>query len=323
MIDFTDCPLNPYRIYGGISGKKIGITYQGKPYMLKLESENLFPSRAVSEYIGCHVMQSLGILAQETLLGVYRKDGKTYRVVACEDLEQDGYVLRPFSAIQNTCIEASSLDGARNRLLRLIMAIEEQSLIEPDKVKEFYWNQFIGDALIANPSRHSENWGFLINEQLKESKICPVYSCASSLYSGATEEEIKKMLSYEEELNYCTYVSAYSAMRGGEKKINYFYFLFGGFNFDCTDALLRIVPRIDMVQIDSVIDGIDMLSDSQKRFYKLILRNRKGKILDYAYRQNFKTRKENQKEDETAGEEEFDPFSNEESRARFGIEAGF
>ena len=74
MADFTDCPVNPYQTYGGLNGKKIGIVYQNKLYMLKLESEEereeYDTSRIISEYIGCHVMQSLGIPAQETILGV-------------------------------------------------------------------------------------------------------------------------------------------------------------------------------------------------------------------------------------------------------------
>ena len=32
MIDFTDCPVDHYRAYGGVNGRKINITYQGHSY---------------------------------------------------------------------------------------------------------------------------------------------------------------------------------------------------------------------------------------------------------------------------------------------------
>ena len=302
MVDFTDCPMNPYQTYGGLNGKKIGIVYQNKPYMLKLESEEAREeydtSRIISEYIGCHVMQTLGIPAQDTILGVYRRNGKEYRAVACEDLEQDGYKLRPFSTILNACLEASSLGGDRHRLIRLLRAIDEQSLIDPAKVKEFYWNQFIGDALIANPSRNLENWGFLVNEETQHAKISPVYSCGASLYPQLKQEDAKKIFSSEVEFNHFVF-SSRSAMKGVHRKINYLYFLSFGLNADCTAALFRIAPRVDMAKIEAIIDGIDCLSDMQKRFYKTVIRARKERILDFSAHELHNAQAEVEKEDKT------------------------
>ena len=42
MIDFTNCPVNRFRAYGGANGNKINITYQGHSYMLKFPPK---PSR--------------------------------------------------------------------------------------------------------------------------------------------------------------------------------------------------------------------------------------------------------------------------------------
>ena len=35
MIDFTGCPVNRFRAYGGANGNKINIIYEGHSYMLK------------------------------------------------------------------------------------------------------------------------------------------------------------------------------------------------------------------------------------------------------------------------------------------------
>ena len=97
MIDFTNCPVNRFRAYGGANGNKINITYQGHSYMLKFPPK---PSRnrdmsysngCISEYVACHIFEMLGFRTQETLLGNYTDSrGKTKLVVACRDFTEDG-----------------------------------------------------------------------------------------------------------------------------------------------------------------------------------------------------------------------------------------
>ena len=36
MIDFTNCPVNRFRAYGGANGNKINITYQGHELQQRL-----------------------------------------------------------------------------------------------------------------------------------------------------------------------------------------------------------------------------------------------------------------------------------------------
>ncbi|TCU66892.1 hypothetical protein EV204_1132 [Tissierella praeacuta] len=44
-------------------------------------------------------------------------------------------------------------------------AIDEQFLVEPQKLKDFFWDMFIADAFLGNFDRHNGNWGILIDEQ--------------------------------------------------------------------------------------------------------------------------------------------------------------
>lgn len=111
MIDFTNCPVNRFRAYGGANGNKINITYQGHSYMLKFPPK---PSRnrdmsysngCISEYIACHIFEMLGFRTQETLLGNYTDSrSKTKLVVACRDFTEDGKRLIEFAHLKNTCI---------------------------------------------------------------------------------------------------------------------------------------------------------------------------------------------------------------------------
>ena len=77
MIDFTDCK-ELISTYGG-SEKKKRIIYKNKIYLLKFPdpirdvgNTLSYMNNQFSEYIGCHIMESLGISAQKTIIGIYK-----------------------------------------------------------------------------------------------------------------------------------------------------------------------------------------------------------------------------------------------------------
>lgn len=90
MINFEDCPIND-RVYGGAAGRKLGVVYEGQNYILKfpgnLKDKQLknikmsYSNAPVSEYIGSHVYELIGMPVHETKLGVY----KNRVVVGCKD----------------------------------------------------------------------------------------------------------------------------------------------------------------------------------------------------------------------------------------------
>ena len=98
MIDFTNA-VQKNKTYAGANGGKISVLYNGEQYMLKFPSKAPknkdlnYANSCISEYIGCHIFNSVGIKAQETILGVYRKGGVEKIVVACKDFTSPGIVL--------------------------------------------------------------------------------------------------------------------------------------------------------------------------------------------------------------------------------------
>ena len=66
------------------------------------------------------------------------------------------------------------------------------------------------------------------------------------------------------------------------RKANYKDYIQSLVNPDCTAALSRIYPRIDLTVINNVIDS-EPLSDIRKDFYKVMLRARFERILMSAY----------------------------------------
>ncbi len=284
IIDFTDLPRRK-KTYTGANGSKISVIYNGELYMLKFpvppsrNKEMSYTNGCVSEYLGSHIFETVGIPAQETLLGIFRKNGKEKVVVACKDFTTDDTVLQDFASLKNTIID-SEHNGYGTELSDIMTAIEEQQLIDPAQLKKHFWNVFIVDALIGNWDRHNGNWGFLYNRKTDEISPAPIYDCGSCLFPQADEKIMQSTLTDPAERDLRVFQIPLSGIKVGGEKINYFDFISSLKNKDCNEALKRILPRIDMKRINDLIDGTPFITDLQKTFFKTILAERKEKILD-------------------------------------------
>ena len=291
MIDFTNCEVNKYKYYGGKNGGKICIIYNNEDYMLKFPSvnENVdgYSNSCISEYVTCNIIKTLGLNVQDTILGVYDLNGNKKIVVACKDFTSNGNVFKQFAELKNSQIE-SSKNGYGTELDEVIETIENQTVYDSNKLKDFFWDMFIVDCLVGNFDRHNGNWGFLINEVLKKIDIAPIYDCASCLYPQLSDERIAEIINNEEEMEARIYVFPTSALKVNNKKINYFEFISKLENEDCNKALLRIYPKIDFEKINNVIDETPAISDIRKDFYKKIIKLRYEKILKWSYDKLFK-----------------------------------
>lgn len=283
LIDFTNCPENRLLMYGGGNGKKKGIIYEGETYMLKFPStvrnslEPEYSNSSISEYISCHIFESVGIETQKTILGTFNNK----IVVACKDFTVNGFDLKDFASLKNTIIYSSE-NGYGTELDDILDTIQTQEVISAKLLEEYFWDMFIVDALIGNFDRHNGNWGFLINKSEGSIRLAPVYDCGSCLYPKLSEAGMKKILMSEEEINERIYVFPTSAIKYDNKKINYFEFLNTTDNTACLKALNRIHPRIDMDKINLIIENTPFISGIQKEFYRTMLAHRKAKILDIA-----------------------------------------
>ena len=107
LIDFTDM-IHRNKSYGGANGSKISVVYKNDLYMLKfpplptVNKDMSYTNSCVAEYIGCHILNCIGLRAQQTLLGTYiTAAGKRKEVVACKDFTGNGYVLSDFASLKN------------------------------------------------------------------------------------------------------------------------------------------------------------------------------------------------------------------------------
>lgn len=244
-----------------------------------------YTNGCISEYLACHIFESLGFKTQETLLGTYTDTkGKEKIVVACGDFTEGGKRLIEFAHLKNTCID-SEQNGYGTELSSILQAMEEQSLLPPDQLKEFFWDMFITDALLGNFDRHNGNWGILVDEQSKTAEIAPVYDCGSCLYPQLAAKDMEEILNSEDEIDRRIYVFPTSSVEEVGKKISYFEFISSLKNPDCTAALKRVSARIDMGKINDIINEVPTLDTVQKEFYAVMIAERKAKILDYSMEQ--------------------------------------
>lgn len=286
MIDFTNM-VRKNKTFNGASGNKLSIIYKGEQYMLKFapvakKNKNMsYSNSTISEYIGSNIYNIIGIPAQETLLGKYKIKDKFKIVVACKDFTKPGTIIQDFASLKNTMIDSDE-NGYGTDLKTILETIDSQNVVDQIQLKTRFWDMFIVDALIGNMDRHNGNWGFLYNTITDEVSIAPVYDCGSSLYPQADNTIMKSVLTNENEMKIRVYEFPTSAIFQNGKRINYYSFISSNTNTDCTKALMRIYPKIDLEKINNLIDGIDCITDLEKSFYKYIIKERKERILEYS-----------------------------------------
>ena len=286
MIDFSNCATYK-KTYGGANGNKLCIAYNGEKYMLKFPShptkktELSYANGCISEYICCHIYNMLGIPAQGTLLGTYTQNGKEKIVVACGDLEKNGYTLKDFASLKNAVIDSKS-NGYGTELSDILDTIELQTYTDPIELKRRFWAMFVVDALLGNFDRHNGNWGFLYNAETDDFVLSPVYDCGSCLYPQADKTMITKIMENKGELHSRIFNFPTSAIKQNDKKINYYDFLMSTDNADCLASLMDIYKRTDFNKISLFIENTEGIDDLQKRFYKTMLSSRLEMILEPA-----------------------------------------
>lgn len=287
-IDFTGLPQKN-KSYSGANGSKLCVVYNNEDYMLKFPAsstkndEMSYTNSCVSEYIGCHIFESVGIDVQKTLLGTYRTpNGKEKVVVACKDFTRPGIVLSDFASLKNKIID-SPRGGYGTELYDVQNSIENQTSIDPVELNRHFWNLFVVDALIGNWDRHNGNWGFLYDQVNDKMTLAPVYDCGSSLYPQADEKIMRSVLENKDEMNLRIYSIPTSALMLNGKRIRYFDYISSLENKDCNAALKKIFPKIDMEKIQNIVEETPYITELQKVFLSTMLEARYNIILKSPY----------------------------------------
>jgi len=226
-------------------------------------------NNAFSEYVGSNIFRIVGIPVQNTILGEYNYNGKTKIVCACEDFTDKNYILYEF---ENLALSTNPDKKIDTELSDILEVLEERSdkfdLLE---VKSKFWDVFIIDSLIGNTDRYNGNWGFLLNLATKEIRFSPIYDCGSCL-NPMYDDEIMDQINETELKNLS--MNCFSCLKENGKRIHYMSYIKNMKNDDCNQAIIRMVPKINMKAIDEFIDAISCMSIIRKLFYKKVLHAR-------------------------------------------------
>ncbi len=278
LMNFTNLPTKK-KSYGGANGSKLSVIIEGNTYMLKLpahaekNSNMSYENSAISEYLGSHIFNMAGIIAQETILGIYTYKGINRIAVACKDFTGGGSVLQDFASLKNQIIDSGS-NGLGTELEDILEAIEKQTFLDPAMLTSHFWDMFAIDAFIGNWDRHNGNWGFLYNEEKDELKVAPIFDCGSCLFPQADEETLKLCLKNEREFKSRIYDFPTSSIKLSGRRINYYNFIKSHAYKGCDEAFAKMKGKINLAEINELIDDLPCITDARKTFLKKILKAR-------------------------------------------------
>lgn len=309
LINFDECKRpesSVERHYGGMSGYKEHVLIDGKNYFLKYP-DNLREKRKqmtnivlsysiapVSEYLGSKVYEILDIPVHETILGISKE--MNHVVVACRDFKNKGDYLDEFGQINVSSLTPDRKNGKPfgngSDLEEIVEILQNSKFLKSiDGLEERFWQMFVVDAFIGNGDRNNGNWGII--RCLNESNIiAPVYDNGASFNNKWDAEKLRLFLSNKEKL----YAEAYKGKtcyftkveNEVEKKLNPFKIINSGKYMGLSNVVQELVPKIGtsmqtifelIDNIPSQKDGIEILSDLHKTFYK--------KLLDIRYNKAF------------------------------------
>ena len=285
MIDITNYKqeINNY------GGSELKATYiiNGEKYMVKMpdpiRKKTLdlgYMNNQYSEYIGCHIFESVGIPAQKTMLVKLNKDGKEKIAVACKDFLNSGEELIEISNVSLSLSTEKKYKISIEDVYEIINKMSVNYKLDENKLISNFWDMFVVDTLIGNTDRHFGNWGFIKKGDIIS--FAPVYDCGSSLHPLLSENEQIKLMSDSIAFKNSSYNIA-SVYTMNNKKI-FYHEIFKNPPVALKEAIKRIVPKINIEKIKEIIASTEGLSKTQKEYYFKDILLRKEEILDKAYK---------------------------------------
>lgn len=268
------------RYYTGAERKK-GILIQGEPYIVKYakNSPQGITYSHISEYIGSHLFQMVGLEAQQTFLGIC--DGSP--VVVMKDFIGEDEIFVPFNDVGDSTLEQSRERYQYTYHDIMQMLEENMKLTDVEGTIQHFWNMYLVDAWIGNFDRHGSNWGFLKKDN--RYRMAPIYDNGSSLFPRLnTDMKLQKILDSKEEMLKRVYTFPTSQILLQGKKSSYYELIDSLQYKECNDALIRMKPKIDLEKMEKIIDGVEEISMVRKTFYKSMLHLRYEVMIKEPYR---------------------------------------
>lgn len=298
--------LDPSGIsYGGHGGSKRGVIINNFRWFLKYPKSTKsmdvlglsYSTTPLSEYLGSHIYETIGIETHETKLGI--ANGKI--VVACKDFLDSNEIIIDYNMIKNEYDEGvekaienlstgSNIDSNHD-LEELLLIMEKNPYFKSiPELKERFWNMFLIDAFISNNDRNEGNWGLVLNKDTNELRLSPVFDNGASFYNKSDDDKLNSIYKDEFKFKQSVYDGSVSIYRLNRKRINPLKYIESMEDLECNKAVLRMVEKIDMNKIKNIFDelpveynGLPVLSKMQKTYYLKSLEYKYNNVLIPVY----------------------------------------
>ena len=305
IYDLSHCRYSDrHGLYGGYGGDKDGVIINGERWIVKYpkstKSMNVSPdlkytTSPVSEYIGSHIYEILGIKTHKTILG-YRNNKI---VVAVKDFLSDNERLAEVRTLKNAANKElseelkidlnSSHSGDRVNLNELMVHLSHNPIMKSvPGIKMHFWKMVVIDTLIDNNDRNNGNWGIIYGDK---KRIAPVYDNGNSFNTKATDEQISYYLNESSEEQEIRITGGRTAFQYNDKTLS----AKKALSLDIPElkkSIVELTPIIyekmpeicDMINdIEEEYKGIEVISPERKEYYTLSVEMRFEKLLVPVY----------------------------------------
>lgn len=285
--------------YGGHGGSKSGVLFDNERWFLKypkttksMDVKNLsYTTTPLSEYLGSNIYKIIGIDVHETKLGI--KDNKL--VVACKDFLDSSEIILSYNEIKNEYsleteneLEKISTNYSQSEDLQELFILMSTNIYfrKIEDLRKRFYDMFVVDALIGNNDRNERNWGLVLNKENSVLRLAPVYDNGAAFCNKSDNSKLQSFLDNENKFKQLAYDSSISVFSLNDKKINPLKYIESMQNEELNQAVLRIVPKIDLKKIKDFFDtipyeynNIQVFSKEQRSVYYNLLVYRYEKVL--------------------------------------------
>ena len=255
--------------YGGHGGSKSGVLFDNERWFLKypkttksMDVKNLsYTTTPLSEYLGSNIYKIIGIDVHETKLGI--KDNKL--VVACKDFLDSSEIILSYNEIKNEYsleteneLEKISTNYSQSEDLQELFILMSTNIYfrKIEDLRKRFYDMFVVDALIGNNDRNERNWGLVLNKENSVLRLAPVYDNGTAFCNKSDNSKLQSFLDNENKFKQLAYDSSISVFSLNDKKINPLKYIDSMQNEELNQAILRIVPKIDLKKIKDFFDTI-------------------------------------------------------------------
>lgn len=256
--------------------RKKGIRINGSDYIIKFRKNTKDGKmhNHVSEYLGSCIFGLLGCVVQDTWLGMYRGE----EIVLMKDFVAEGEVFIPFCDVREQMTDAgekrhlAACETERD-FFRSLGGAEHRR-----EMRDTFWDVFVIDALLGNPDRRENSWGFVKTKEGYE--LAPVFNNDACLFPGiVSDDQCREVLASGEKMEQLIFEPCAAQIRMDRRECSFLEIISSHRFRECDKALWRIISKMDFAMLDLLVQAVDILSDIKKQFILTMIEERYKRLL--------------------------------------------